>query len=151
MSNSRSYYCKLYHFIFLRCSQSEILSFPGSGKSTLTAGDHEELQDPVTITVVNNKANSTFRYWIFAIQEFLFLTHSLPILVIALVGDLRTNLTILSVAIFSLNVASLVLTYFYSTDMFILVPCLVPGLCVVYGIDRLYPQQVTLFQSTATD
>ena len=45
---------------------------------------------------------------------------------------------ILSCMVLGLMVASMVLTYFYSTDTFILASCLV----VTWRLHRLYPHQV---------
>ena len=119
------------------------ISFSGSGSRSRTEAVCEELQDPVTITVVNHKANCTFRYWIFLIHEIVFLLcGSLTVFVAVRAGDFG-GLGIpeigLIVSILALGLASLALTYLYSTDMFILVP----ALCVFWRIHRLYPLPVT--------
>ena len=89
--------------------------------------------------MIKPQASSTFRYWHFFIQECLFLFTAA--FMIMLVIKLKPNLTVTEITMLSISITtvactctSLVLTYFYSTDMFIKVPCM--------SLHRLYPYQV---------
>ena len=95
--------------------------------------------------MIKPQASSTFRYWHFFIQECLFLSSSFPaaVIMIMLVIKLKQDLTVTEITMLSIFITTvactctnLVLTYFYSTDMFIAVavPCM--------RLHRLYPYQV---------
>ena len=99
--------------------------------------------DPVTIIVVRDHAKSTFRYWQLLIQQILTFiscyTFGISFIYISNSYEKFSHVTfILCCMVLVLTVVSMVLTYFYSTDTFILASCLV----VTWRLHRLYPHQV---------
>ena len=115
------------------------LQFAGSG----AAQWKEETilpKDPVTITVVRTNARTTFRYWQLFLHQILTTLQS-GVAFFIFVGryDQFFHVTsILCYVVLGLSVVSLVLTYLYSTDTFILVHLLLVTFC----LHRRYPHQV---------
>jgi len=111
----------------------------GAGREQLKPST-EVPEDPVTITVVTNKPRAHIRFWFFFIQKFLVLFQALSVFIIQeeeIMFQLAISTTILTAI-------TAVLTYFYSTDMFILIPLIV----VYFRINRLYPHKMTVSASS---
>ena len=125
-------------------------SFPGPG-----AAQRKEKaispEDPVTITVIRTDQKTTFRYWqlflhqIFTIMQtvlvfFIFTSSSYnmdgPFFLYQ--GIFYNETFTFMPMVVGLTVAIMVLTYFYSTDTFILASCLF----VTIFLHRQYPHQV---------
>ena len=97
-------------------------------------------EDPVTITVVRDDAKTTFRYWQLFLHQILTTLQTILVFVIFTSNSYEkfSHVTfILCCMVLGLTVASMVLTYFYSTDTFILFV-----LFFIWRLHRLYPHQV---------
>ena len=97
-------------------------------------------KDPVTITVVRTNARTTFRYWqLFLHQILTTLQSGVAFFIFVARYDQFFHVTsILCYVVLGLSVASLVLTYLYSTDTFIFVFMVLVSLFLL----RQYPHQV---------
>ena len=96
--------------------------------------------DPVTITFVRTNAGSTFRYWQLFLHQILTTLQTILVFVILTSNSYEkfSHVTfILCCMVLVLTVVSMVLTYFYSTDTFILFV-----LFFIWRLHRLYPHQV---------
>ena len=97
-------------------------------------------KDPVTITVVRTNARTTFRYWQLFLHQILTTLQS-GVAFFIFVGKYDHFLHVTSIlcyVVLGLSVASLVLTYLYSTDTFIFVFMVLVSLFLL----RQYPHQV---------
>ena len=111
-------------------------------------------EDPVTIVVVRTNVGNSFRYWQLSLQQ---IVTTLQAGIVFFILNFNTieklfwdveddsnrekffHLTFtLCYIVLGLTVASLVLTYLYSTDTFILVPLLLVTFC----LHRRCPHQV---------
>ena len=101
-------------------------------------------EDPVTIVVVHTKARTTFRYWQLLIHQII--TTVQAVLAFFMFNSnnlideqfLPVSLIICYTVLVGLAVTSMVLTYLYSTDTFILASCFF----VTWHLHRQYPHQV---------
>jgi len=111
----------------------------GAGRAQLIPST-EVAENPVTITVVTNKPQAHLRFWFFLIQKIFVFVQAVSLLFIhkeEIMFQLAISATIL-------NSITAVLTYFYSTDMFIFIP----AICVYFRINRLYPHKMTVSASS---
>lgn len=126
-------------FLFLKIKMIKII-FHFSGSGAAQRKEKTALpDDPVTITFVQTNAGSTFRYWQLFLHQilttlqaglafFCYITHE---------GFFSVTFT-LCYMVLCLSMASLVLTYLYSTDTFIFVFMVFVSLF----LHRQYPHQV---------
>ena len=97
------------------------------------------LEDPVTITVVQTEARSTFRYWQLFLHQIVTTLQVGLVFFISISDEVILPISfILCYVVLGLTVVSLVLTYLYSTDTFIMVFLVFLTLC----LHRQYPHQV---------
>ena len=111
---------------------------PGSG-TTLQKEERTVPEDPVTITVVRMEARSTFRYWQLFLHQIVTTLQVGLVFFIFISNEVILPVSfILCYVVMGLTVLSLVLTYLYSTDTFIMVFLVFITLC----LHRQYPHQV---------